>query len=122
MLATIEAAERRSLISRSLVAGVYEKAVDRESAFEMLKARAGETPPAPGGKGAPGTAAPQPQGGGLLGGLGDILFGSTGPRGGRREGMVEAAAKSAARSVGSSIAREISRGILGSLLGGKGRR
>jgi hypothetical protein len=116
----IEAGERRSLIGRSLVAGVYEKAVDRESAFEMLKTRAGEAPPAA-GKGAPGTTAPQPQGGGMLGGLGDILFGSTGPRGGRREGMVEAAAKSAARSVGSSIAREISRGILGSLLGGKRR-
>jgi DNA helicase HerA-like ATPase len=117
----IDTTERRSLIGRSLVAGVYEKAVDRESAFEMLKARAGEAPPA-GGKGAPGKAAPAPAEGGVLGGLGDILFGSTGPRGGRREGVVEAAAKSAARSVGSSIAREISRGILGSLLGGKRRR
>src|SRR5512137_884323 len=116
----IEPNERRALINRSLVAGVYEKVVDRDSAFEMLKTRAGEAPPAA-GKGAPGTAVPQPQGGGMLGGLGDILFGSTGPRGGRREGMVEAAAKSAARSVGSSIAREISRGILGSLLGGKRR-
>jgi DNA helicase HerA-like ATPase len=117
----IEPAERRSLISRSLVAGVYEKTVDRESAFELLKARADEAPaPASGTKGAPGAAAPA--GGGLFGGLGDILFGSTGPRGGRREGMVEAAAKSAARSVGSSLAREISRGVLGSLLGGKRRR
>jgi DNA helicase HerA-like ATPase len=117
----IEPAERRALIARSPVAGVYEKAVDRESAFEMLKARAEEAPPAA-GKGAAGKAAPAPAEGGLLGGLGDILFGSTGPRGGRREGMVEAAAKSAARSVGTSIAREISRGILGSLLGGKRRR
>ena len=49
----------------------------------------------------------------------DILFGSTGPRGGRREGMVEAAAKSAARTVGARIAREITRGVLGSLLGGR---
>jgi hypothetical protein len=117
----IETNERRALIGRSLVAGVYEKAVDRESAFEMLKARAGEAPAA-GAKGASGKAAPAPAEGSVLGGLGDILFGSTGPRGGRREGVVEAAARSAARSVGSSIAREISRGILGSLLGGKGRR
>jgi DNA helicase HerA-like ATPase len=117
----IDASERRSLIDRSLVAGVYEKAVDRESAFELLKSRAAEAPPVAGGKGAPGTTAPAPQGG-ILGGLGDILFGSTGPRGGRREGVVEAAAKSAARSVGSSIAREISRGVLGSLLGGRRRR
>ncbi|MCU0764926.1 MAG: DUF853 domain-containing protein, partial [Burkholderiaceae bacterium] len=117
----IDAGERRSLIDRSLVAGAYEKAVDRESAFEMLRSRAGQTAPAAEGRGGPGQAAPA-QPGGMLGGLGDILFGSTGPRGGRREGVVEAAAKSAARSVGSSIAREISRGILGSLLGGKRRR
>ena len=116
----IEPAERRALIDRSLVAGVYEKTVDRESAFEKLKARAESAPaPAPGAKGAPATAAPVPGGGGLLGGLGDILFGSTGPRGGRREGMVEAAAKSAARSAGSAVARQVLRGVLGSLLGGK---
>ena len=58
-------------------------------------------------------------GSGGFGGLGDILFGSTGPRGGRREGIVEAAAKSAARSAGSAMARQVLRGVLGSLLGGK---
>jgi DNA helicase HerA-like ATPase len=116
----IETSERRALIDHSLVAGVYEKSVDRESAFEKLKSRAEAAPAAPAGKGQPG-ATGEAGGGGMLGGLGDILFGSTGPRGGRREGMVEAAAKSAARSVGSSIAREISRGILGSLLGGRRR-
>jgi DNA helicase HerA-like ATPase len=116
----IEPAERRGLVNRSLVAGVYEKALDRESAFEMLKARAESAPaPAPGTKGAPGTAAPAPGGGGMLGGISDILFGSTGPRGGRREGVVEAAAKSAARSAGSAVARQVLRGVLGSLLGGK---
>jgi hypothetical protein len=118
----IEPNERRALINRSLVAGVYEKVVDRDSAFEMLKARAESAPaPAAGPKGAPGTAAPAPApaGGGLLGGISDILFGSTGPRGGRREGMVEAAAKSAARSAGSAVARQVLRGVLGSLLGGK---
>jgi len=77
----------------------------------------------PGGKaGGAGTAGAPAESGGMLGGLGDILFGSTGPRGGRREGVVDALAKSAARSVGSSLAREITRGVLGSLLGGKGRR
>jgi hypothetical protein len=114
----IEASERRALVDRSLVAGVYEKAVDRDSAFEMLKARA-ESAPAPAGKAAPGAAAPAPAGSGGFGGLGDILFGSTGPRGGRREGIVEAAAKSAARSAGSAMARQVLRGVLGSLLGGK---
>jgi uncharacterized protein len=116
--------ERKKLIAGSLVAGVYEKTVDRESAFEMLKQRA-ESAPAPTagvpGKAAP-AGAPAPAGGGMLGGLGDILFGSTGPRGGRRDGVVDTIAKSAARSVGSSIAREITRGVLGSLLGGSRRR
>jgi len=118
--------DRKKLIQDSAVAGVYEKAVDRDSAFEMLKARAGTGQALPGGVQAPaGTGAQAPaqasEGGGLLGGLGNILFGSTGPRGGRREGMVDALAKSAARSVGSSIAREITRGVLGSLLGGRRR-
>ena len=113
----IEPSERRALINRSLVAGVYEKLVDRESAFEKLKARAEAAPAAPAGT--PGAPAPAPAGGGAFGGLGDILFGSTGPRGGRREGIVEAAAKSAARSAGSAVARQVLRGVLGSLLGGK---
>ncbi|GAB4474835.1 MAG: DUF853 domain-containing protein [Burkholderiaceae bacterium] len=111
--------QRRQLIQTSLVAGVYEKAVDRESAFERLKQRAAAAPAAPGAPA--GGEAPAQAGKGALGGLGDILFGSTGPRGGRREGMVDALAKSAARSIGSSIAREITRGVLGSLLGGRRR-
>ena len=115
--------ERRKLVSDSVVAGQYEKTVDRESAFEMLKARAGGGTAVPQDAGqAPATGqGTAPSGGGLMGGLSDILFGSTGPRGGKREGMVDALAKSAARSVGSSIAREITRGVLGSLLGGRKR-
>ncbi len=119
-LGPITPEQRKELIKNSIVAGTYEKTVDRDSAFEMLKARA-ESATAPAGeRGKPG--APAPAGGGMMGGLGDILFGSTGPRGGRREGMVEAMSKSAARSVGSSIAREITRGVLGSILGGTRRR
>jgi len=118
--------ERKRLIQNSVVAGVYEKTIDRESAFEKLKQRAAAVPTETGGmRGRPegvGKGQPAPaDGGGMLGGIGDILFGSTGPRGGRREGVVDALAKSAARSVGSSIAREITRGVLGSLLGGRRR-
>ena len=123
-LGPITPEDRRELMANSIVSGTYEKAVDRESAFEMLKQRAGGGQ-AIGGKPSPKSAPTAPTGtdGGFMGGLGDILFGSTGPRGGRHEGMVEAAAKSAARSVGSSLAREITRGVLGSLLGGgRGRR
>ncbi len=123
----ISAAQRTALLASSLVAGVYEKTVDRESAYEKLKGRAeksadnaeesGTSPtnPAP-------EAPQQAEGGGLLGGLTDALFGSTGPRGGKREGFAQTIAKSAARTVGSTIGREIIRGVLGSLLGGGSRR
>lgn len=114
--------DRAALITDSVVSGVYDKPVDRDSAYEKLKGRAeaGGTPTPAAGK--PTTTAPaEKAGGGILGGLGDVLFGSTGPRGGRREGMVDAMAKSAARSVGSAVAREIARGVLGSLLGGRRR-
>ncbi len=58
---------------------------------------------------------------GSLGGLGELLGGSTGPRGAHRDGLLESAAKSAARAVGSQVGREIIRGVLGSILGGKRR-
>ncbi len=110
--------QRQTLMAGSLVAGAYEKTEDRESAYEKLKGRAEKEPPATssGGGGATDKAT-----GSSMGGLGDILFGSTGPRGGKREGMVEAMAKSAVRTIGSSVGREIVRGVLGSLLGGKRR-
>ncbi|MDI4632206.1 DUF853 family protein [Pelomonas sp. V22] len=127
----ISAEQRQALIQNSLVAGVYEKAVDRESAYEKLKGKpAATTPPAQSTGGSasmptPTTAqppAPADDGGGLLGGLKDVLFGTTGPRGGRHEGLAEAAAKSAMRSIGSSVGREIIRGVLGSILGGSNSR
>ncbi len=113
-------AERRATIEGSAVFGTYEKAVDRESAFEKLRDRRGSETAAP--VAPTKEAAEEDSGGGILGGLAGILFGSTGPRGGRREGVVDAAAKSVARSVGSAVGREIVRGVLGSILGGGGRR
>ena len=110
----ITADERRALVAGSLVAGAYEKTVDRESAYERLKAKA-----LAGAEAA--RAGSTAAGGGALGGLGDVLFGSTGPRGGKREGLVEKAASSAVRSIGSAVGREIIRGVLGSLLGGRRR-
>ena len=107
--------ERQALVAGSLVAGVYEKAVDRESAYEKLKVRT-EATQAAAEAGKPGTGRS-----GVLGGLSDVLFGSTGPRGGRREGLAESMAKSAIRTMGSTVGREIIRGVLGSILGGKRR-
>jgi uncharacterized protein len=121
----INAAQRQALIAGSLVAGAYEKTVDRESAYEMLKGRAEQgvdlanqaTAAAPAGKA---TAAAADDG--MMGGLKDLLFGRTGPRGGVHDGIVQTAAKSAVRTVGSAVGREIVRGVLGSLLGGTRRR
>ncbi|MNE56981.1 hypothetical protein D3C76_1852440 [compost metagenome] len=50
-----------------------------------------------------------------MGGLNEILFGSTGPRGGKHDGIVQTAAKSMARDLG----RQILRGVLGSIMGGR---
>jgi DNA helicase HerA-like ATPase len=123
-IGAISGEERSAAMNASLVKGHYEKPVDRESAFETLKARSEETdvsaapadgpvkrplPPAQ----TPGTTTSSGSS------LNDILFGKTGPRGGKHEGIIESAARSAARSVGSSLARSIMRGMLGSILGGR---
>ena len=134
----ITPAERTALIAGSLVAGTYDQAVDRESAFEMLRARAQRAPDGPGSVGTTAPLGGTPAGktatggfgsgpaagaaGAVLGGLGGLIFGTTGPRGGRRDGMVDLVAKSAARTIGSSMARELVRGVLGSLLGVGTRR
>ena len=113
----ITAAQRQQLMQTSLVAGAYDKTVDRESAHEILKARAEKAAEATAAeataKQQAKAAAAQPAGNGGI--LGDILGG----RGGRRESAVEAMAKSAARSMGSQVGRAIMRGVLGSIFGGK---
>jgi hypothetical protein len=115
-LGPVSAEERKAIMRESIVAGVYDETVDRESAYEKLTARHAQAQAEP----APGAA--DQKSGGILDRIGDLLGGSTGPRGGRREGALEAAAKSAARAIGSQVGREIVRGILGSLLGGGRRR
>jgi len=116
----LTAEERKAVIAASLVYGVYEKAEDRESAYEKLKAR---TEAATTGQEAPPTTAEAPSSGGFLDGLGSIFGGGSGKAPARgREGVIEAAAKSAARAIGSQVGREIIRGVLGSILGGGKRR
>ncbi|EIH4974924.1 DUF853 domain-containing protein [Shigella flexneri] len=104
--------ERNGLINHSPVYGKYEDEVDRESAYEMLQkgfqasTEQQNNPPVKGKEVAVDD--------GILGGLKDILFGTTGPRGGKKDGVVQTMAKSAARQVTNQIVR----GMLGSLLGG----
>ncbi|MFZ2855151.1 MAG: helicase HerA-like domain-containing protein [Rhodocyclaceae bacterium] len=125
----LSADERQAVIKGSAIYGHYEALIDRESAYEKLKARVAPAA-ASNGKETTGTAAipeapaPEASGGGWFGGLGDLLGGSSGS-GGRIKGgdsVFEAAAKSAARAIGSQVGREIIRGVLGSLLGGTRRR
>ena len=124
----IEITQRQALMQTSLVAGVYEKTVDQESAYEILKGRAAQNAQhaaqqveaASQAKAQAKIEAEAPAAGGGFGGMLGDLFGSSGGGGGRgREGVVEALAKSAARSVGSQVGRAIIRGVLGSLLGGR---
>ena len=103
--------QRKALLLNSLVAGQYEKTVDRESAFETLQARRGGKAPSPGA----------PAGATSGGGFSDMLEKIGLPSGGtsKREGVVEAAMKSAARAMASEAGRRIMRGVLGSILGGR---
>jgi DNA helicase HerA-like ATPase len=118
--------ERQAIIQGSLIFGHYEKAVDRESAYEMLKARAekeaalqAQMPPVQAPYGYPYPQTPQP---------GPSRSPRSSPGyppatrrspGRPRDTLMEAMAKSAARSVGSQLGRSILRGVLGSILGGR---
>ncbi len=119
----ITPAQRQVLLSESMVAGVYEKQLDRESAYEKIKGRADERLPAkaahaPATKGNAADAAPAESGGGVLDSLGAI-FGGGAKR--TRASAAEQLFKSAASSVGREVGRQIMRGVLGGIFGGTKR-
>jgi hypothetical protein len=103
--------QRKQLIQTSVVAGVYENVVDRESAYEILKTRAGQALPSASQQGQPPASTPWYE---------NLPGFSTGGR--RGDSLVEAMTKSAARTIGSSVGRQIVRGVLGSLLGSSKKR
>ena len=106
----IDAAEHGNAMRQSMVAGIYEKTVDRVSALEMIAARIAAANDG-GAAAEPALVTGQVETssiGGMLGGL----FGG----GGRRESALQSMLKSAARSIGSQVGREIIRGVLGSIL------
>lgn len=100
----ISDAERTNVVNTSNVAGFYEKSVDRESAYEILKAKTEQA-----------AIEAKADEGFDWGGM----FGGGKKSGGRSDGVLEAAAKSAARAIGSQLGRQIIRGVLGSILGGR---
>lgn len=119
----ISAAQRQALLAQSLVAGVYERAVDRDSAFESIKGHtqarmASATDAAAAPSTAPASTPPAAPERGLFDGLGDLLGGGTRRT---RASVGEQLIKSAASSIGREVGRQIIRGVLGSILGG-GRR
>jgi hypothetical protein len=116
-LGPITPEQRQSIVRQSVLYGHYEQVVDRESAYEKLRGRAEQAeqnaaPTSPGQ-----TESPVAEGGGWLGGLGDMLGGGGGRS--NRQGIAEAAIKSAARAIGSQLGRQIIRGVLGSIMGGR---
>jgi hypothetical protein len=129
-LGTITPQERAAFIAASPFKGKYDTAIDSESAYEKLKARVDNT--------APGGAAGEQQGGGLLGQIGGVfgtIFGTNRPRNQRlttgqlvtREitrsvtnrvagGIAASLGKQLGGSMGGTIGRAIVRGTLGGML------
>ncbi|MBP6820080.1 MAG: DUF853 domain-containing protein [Acidobacteria bacterium] len=103
-LGAIQPSQRQSVIQGSIIAGHYENFVDRESAYEMLKAKSEQTAQQLQEQASSQKQEASP----LMDAAGDMLG---------------AFAKSAARSLGTSVGRQIIRGVLGSIFGGSsGRR
>ncbi len=94
--------ERTQLVRESVLYGHYEKVVDRESAYEKLKAKAEKTKMEPREEPVQKRRASEPKS--------------------QAEQLLGAAVKSAAHAIGSQLGRQIIRGVLGSILGGGGRR
>jgi DNA helicase HerA-like ATPase len=90
-LSPLTRAEREEITKQSTTFGHYEKSLDRESAYEILKARAPQS--------------------------GQTVRSSTPSWQNEAGGLLEALGKSAARAIGSQVGREIVRGVLGSLFG-----
>ena len=113
-LGPVSPQERQVLLDASPVRGLYDRSVDRDSAYEQLLSRAAsaakppEEAPALPRRGAGGREAPS-----------EGEAPTTRARGRQPEGMGTALAKSMLRSVGSSVGRQIGqqiiRGVLGSL-------
>ena len=106
-LGPIDPVQRKALMADSLVRGIYDEAVDRVSAYEILEQRAQQSAAAA-------EAAPVPN-------LDDLLNKRPPSRGRSRQTSVEAFATSAMRSLGTQIGRQLVRGIMGSLFGGRRR-
>jgi uncharacterized protein len=118
-LGAITDAERQAIIQASPIAGQYDKAIDRDSAFEMLQRRAAQQAQtraqeeAPAGQGGTGGWTLPDFGGGASRTPTRRTTSSRSTS--NRQTVTEAAVKSVVRSVGTTLGRELIRGIIGSL-------
>lgn len=113
--------ERSALMRRSIIAGVYEKEVDRESAFEILQARLNnqaqqeqqmreqEAMAREQAERAKAEARLEKE---RASGAGPDIFGN----------LTKAVGRSVTSQIGGQIGRALVRGLLGGLLGGKGKK
>lgn len=113
-LGPITPEQRTALMANSLVAGQYETAVDRESAYELLKAKADAMA-------AEAAAAAEAESAAKQAAAAEKAERAAAGGSRRSDSLTESLGKSVARSVGSTLGRQIVRGVLGSILGGKGK-
>jgi DNA helicase HerA-like ATPase len=98
--------ERAAVMASSPVKGVYDAAIDRESAFEVLQSRAAAKARMEGGGAAGGPAPRTPR----------APSGARAPAASRsRQSLTETFAKQLMRTLASSAGREILRGVLGGM-------
>ncbi len=103
-IGALSESDRQNSIQRSPLKGRYDDAVDRESAYEILKKRVKEI---------------QAQNDEVKETTTREKADTSGGR--KRQSTGEAFIKSAVRAIGSQIGRQIVRGIMGSFLGGRSR-
>ncbi len=88
--------ERQQVIQGSVMRGRYEQALDRESAYEILQARAGAAEAAA---------------------RAEAMAKQQAKQAAQTGKVIESMARSAARSIGTQIGRQLTRGIFGTLFG-----
>lgn len=110
--------ERKAIMANSLVAGIYDRPVDRDSAYEILTARANSYA----------TAGSKGHGSDIGNILDNAIHGKSAPAKPAKQSkqdkslggdLISAITKQATRQVGRQIGNALVRGILGGLFGGK---
>lgn len=112
----ISEGQRESLLANSIVAGIYDEVVDRESAYERLKAKAEDAAKVEEAAEKAEAEAEEAEK------LAKEEAKAAKKSSSRSDSTLGAFAKSAARAVGSNLGRQIVRGVLGGILGGSATR